>query len=131
MRKLNQRGVTLVELLVSIVVLAIIAAGLTVLFSSIQYVQASGSFRRSATLAAQREIESLRTSDYMSLTAGSTIDFTSQLPPELPKPKSGTVTVTEPANGIKRVDVVVSYRDRGTDRKVQISSLIGEIGITK
>lgn len=121
----------MVELMVTIIVLAIVAGGISLLFSSIQVVQASGAYRRAATLAAQREIESLRTSNYTALTTGSSIDFSSQLPVELPKPRSGTAAISEPASGVKRVDITVSYKDRGQTRQVKLSSLIGEIGITK
>lgn len=101
------------------------------LFSSIQYVQAAGSFQRTATLAAQREIESLRTSNYMSLTAGQTINFSADLAPSLPGQPTGTAAISEPVSGVKRVDVVVSYKFHGQVHNVKVSSLIGEIGITK
>lgn len=126
-----QKGFTLVELMVTIIVLAIVSGGLTLLFSSIQYVQASASYRRSATLAAQRQIESLRTSNYAALAAGSSIDFSSNLPAELPKPRTATASITEPANGVKRVDITITYKDRGASKQVKVSSMIGEIGITK
>ena len=130
-REGSDTGFTMVELLVTIVVLAIVAGGISLLFSSIQYVQAAGSYQRTATLAAQREIESLRTSNYTALTAGQTINFSSELAASLPGPATGTATISEPVSGVKRADVVISYKFHGQTKNIKVSSLIGEIGITK
>lgn len=131
MSREDANGFTIVELLVTIVVLAIVASGIAMLFSSIQYVQAAGSYQRTATLAAQREIESLRTSNYTSLTAGQTLDFSADLAASLPGPATGKATISEPVSGVKRADVVITYKFHGQSHNVKVSSLIGEIGITK
>jgi len=127
----QQGGFTIVELLVTIVVLAIVAGGITMLFSSIQFVQSEASYQRTATLAAQREIESLRTSNYMALAAGTNINFSSDLAADLPGPATGIATISEPVTGVKRADVVISFKFHGRTKDIKVSSLIGEIGITK
>lgn len=124
-----QTGFTLVELIMAIVAFGFIAAGLAVLFATVTGVQQESSYTETATRAAQTEIESLRNNKYSQLQNGN-IDFSSQLPNYLPAPRSGTVTVSQPTPGIKRVDVVVSFTDYGNSKSIELSSLIGVIGIT-
>jgi prepilin-type N-terminal cleavage/methylation domain-containing protein len=125
-----QAGFTLVELVVTITLITIVAGSITQLFVSVQRVQLQTAYQDTAGHAAQTEIETLRNSSYNSLTPGQNIDFTSSLPSNLPD-KSGTVVVSQPADGLRRVDVTVSYRYLNATRSVQLSSLIGVIGITK
>ena len=127
----DQRGFTLVELLVSIAVIGIAAIGIASLFYTVQYTQRSARYQETATRAAQRQIEVLRNSSYNSLVSGETITFTSSLPPSLPGTKSGTAVVSEPSPGLKRVDVTVSYTDNGRTKTTNLSSYIGVIGIAQ
>lgn len=127
----KRQGFGIVEVVVAITLLGLLSLALTGMFRGILYIQASALFQKTATLAAQREVESLRNSNYNDLTTGSTIDFTGELPAELPNPKSGQVVVSEPVSGLKRVDVTVTYRHAGKDKQVEVSSSIGIIGITQ
>lgn len=127
----DQSGFTLVELLITIVIIGIAGVGIASLFYTIQYTQRQSMYKDAATRSAQREIELLRTTSANNLTAGQTITFTSDLPARLPGNKSGTVQVTEPSPGLKRVNVNVTYYDNGKKREVNLSSLIGVIGITR
>lgn len=127
--RINSRGFTLIELLVTMVVTGIMVAGITELYVIIEQTQQQSERLESATRAAQAEIESLRNLRYGSLTAGSTIDFTAQLPSGLPSPRSGTVAISEPTQDIKRVDVTIDYHDSGGTKTVKLSSLIGVLGI--
>ena len=77
------------------------------------------------------EIESLRNGNYSSLADNSTINFSSSLPANLPDPSSGSVAITTPMAGLKRVDVTVTYTDHGSQHKVELTSLIGVIGISQ
>ncbi len=129
--KHNESGLTLVELLVTILVIGVIFAGLSNIFISIQRAQVQTSYLDSATRAAQRQIESLRNSNYNNLIAGQTIDFSDNLPDTLPQGSSGFVVVSEPSPDIKRVDVTVTYTYGGDTRNVSLSSLIGVIGIVQ
>lgn len=124
-------GFTLVELLVTILVIGVVFAGLSNIFVSIQRTQAQTSHLESATRAAQQQIESLRNRNYNNLVVGEDIDFSSSLPSTLPSGSSGVVVVTEPSPGIKRVDATVSYSYANQTRDVSLSSLIGVIGIVQ
>lgn len=127
----NTDGFTIVELLVTIAVIGIIAGSLSSLFITTRHVQQQTEYRDMATRAAQREVETLRNDNYAALTPGQNINFTNQLPTGLPKGSTGSVQVSQPANDLRRVDVTVSYPADGKTRNVELSSLIGVIGITQ
>lgn len=129
--KRDSSGFTIVELIISIIVIGIIVAALSTLFIGIQNTQNQTVYKENATRAAQREIESLRNNNYGTLTAGENIDFSGDLSPKLPSGSTGTVVVSEPSAGLKRVDVTVSYPDGSKTHEVTLSSLIGVIGITQ
>jgi prepilin-type N-terminal cleavage/methylation domain-containing protein len=123
-------GFTLIELLVSLTLIGIVITGVTTLFTSIQSVQRRTAYMETATREAQRQMESLRNNNYNNLAVGQTIDFTNQLPSTLRGP-SGTVTVSEPSPGLKRVDINVSYYEGDQQQQVNLSSLVGILGITQ
>ena len=127
----NSAGFGIVEILIAIVLLGTVSLSLVGMFQGILYIQSAAGYRKSATLAAQRQIESLRNSNYNDLTAGTNIMFTSALPADLPSPKTGSAAITEPVAGLKRVDITVTYRHAGQDKQVKVSSMIGVIGITQ
>ena len=127
----DQKGFTIVELLATVLVFGIVAVGLATLFYNLQYTQRQANYMDAATRAAQRQVEVLRNNSYNSLTVGQTINFTNDLPASLPKSKSGTVAVSEPSPGIKRIDVNVTYTDAGRTQTINLSSLIGVIGLTQ
>lgn len=126
----KESGFTLVEVMISLVLVGIVVGSVTALFGSIQSTQRRTAWMESATRAAQREMESLRNNNYNNLEAGQTIDFTGQLPSNLRNP-SGIVTVSEPNPGLKRVDITVTYQDGSDQQKVSLSSLVGILGITQ
>ena len=127
--KQQEAGFTLVELLVTIVVLGIIIASMAGLYWTMQVTQVQSQHLDMANRAARTEIENLRNNGYNALTPGSTIDFTSSLPSSLPKDKVGTVAVSQPVDDLRRVDVTITYTDFGKHQKVILSSNIGIIGI--
>lgn len=131
MTRNNQSGITLVEIVITILVLGVVLTSVVTLFVNIQQAQTHTRYLETATYAAQAEIESLRNINYNSLTPGQAINFTNDLPESLPPGATGTVAVSEPTPGLRRVDVTVSYNYKGKDRVVSLSSLIGVLGITQ
>jgi len=127
----NKNGFGLAELVTGIFVFGIVSIAIINLSTLIMNMQTYSRYRESATLAAQKQIETLRNSNYTSLTDGQTIDFTSELPDFLPAGKSATVEISEPQNGLKRADVTISYPQGDDDKSVMISAIIGELGITQ
>lgn len=129
MRRKNQAGFTLVELMVTLVVLGIIILSLSGLYYAMQVTQVRSQHLDIATRAARTQIENLRNNGYNALTPGSTINFTSSLPAGLPNDKQGIVTVSQPASDLRHVDVTITYTDYGKQQAVTLSSDIGVIGI--
>lgn len=127
----KQDGFTIPELMVTIVFMGFAFIGITELYLSIQNIQEQTAYVQIASHAAQTEIESLRNGNYNSLTAGQNIDFSSALPSNLPSPRSATVVVSAPMTGLLRLDATVSYTYQGAQRQVELSSLIGIIGIAQ
>lgn len=123
-------GFTLVEILITILLLGVSVASLSSVFISIRNIQVQTAYYDTANRAAAREIESLRNDSYATLTAGQVINFTTDLPANLPN-RSGTATISAPSDGLRRVDAIVTYTSQGKTRTVTLSSLIGEIGITQ
>lgn len=124
-----EAGFTLTELLVTIVVLGLVISGLGGLYYIMQITEVRSQRLDLAMRAARTKIESLRNNGYNSLTPGSTINFTNELPAALPAGKQGTVTVSQPLSELRRVDVTVTYADYGKQQTVTLSSNIGIIGI--
>lgn len=127
----KEQGFTLAELMITLIVVGIVVSSVAMLLGAIQRSQRQTAFTESATRAAQRQIEILRNNQFNQLTPGVDLNFTNDLPTNLPSPKSGVVVVSEPSSGLKRVDVTVTYQDGGQQRSVQLSSLIGVLGITQ
>jgi len=123
----HRDGFTVVELLVTIVVSGVIISAIFALFMTIQGTQRSAILMSSATRAGEAKIESLRNLTYTSLPLGET-DFTSELPSNLRGAK-GTLIVTDKEAGIRRVDITITYKDSSKERRVELSSLIGRLGI--
>lgn len=125
----KEAGFTIIELLVTIVVTGLVVAAIASLIITIGSAQRSTQLLETATRAGERQIESLRNNMYNTLEPGVDIDFTDELPAQLPDPKSGTVEVSEPTEGLRRVDVTITYQDGRRERNVQLSSVIGQLGI--
>jgi len=123
-------GFTLVEIIVTILVIGIATASLSSVFITIRTVQTKTLYYDTAHRAAAREIESLRNDSYDSLVAGQTIIFTNDIPSVLPG-RVGKAVISSPSVGIRRIDATVTYTFHGNIKTVTLSSLIGEIGITQ
>jgi len=128
-RPFGSGGFTLVELLLAIIVLGIATLGIAGLYNIMKVTQVHAMHLDTAMRAARTEIEVLRNNSYNSLDPGSTVDFTSSLPSSLPRDRDGTVAVSEPLSGLRKVDVTITYTDFGKPQTVKLTSEIGIIGI--
>ncbi len=127
----NECGFTLIELLITIIVLGIVITTFAGMYYISQIAQIKTAHYDTAVRAARTEIEELRNEGYSSLTPGTTFSFTSALPSSLPSNKTGTVVVSEPFQGLRRVDVTINYSEFGSTQTVTLSSEIGIIGISQ
>ncbi|HSX48544.1 MAG TPA: prepilin-type N-terminal cleavage/methylation domain-containing protein [Candidatus Nanoarchaeia archaeon] len=130
-RSLNDnRGFTLIEVLIAAAVLAMSAAAVVSVFVTVKTLNRRARNITLATQAAQQEIEVLRNTAYASLPIGST-DFSSSLPGELQDPKTATAVIAESPVGLKRVDITISYGESGRSKQIQFSTAISQIGIDR
>lgn len=112
-------------------IIGVLITGISSIFMGAQNTQRRTLLLEAATRAGQLQVESLRNNNYSSLTPGNDIDFTANLPGSLPTNKAGVVKVSEPKPGLRRVDVIITYTDQGKAERVELSSLIGILGITQ
>ena len=128
----RQGGFSLVEIAVGLVVVGLIVISLSNVFISIGVIQRQSDHLSLASRIAEQKIESLRNNHYNSLPLSPPpIDFTSELPDDLASPRSAQVSVSEPEAGMKRIEVTITYREGGRSKTVQLSALIGNIGISQ
>lgn len=125
----SAKGFTLVELIVTIVVLGIVITSLGTLYYEMQVAEVRSQHYDLAVRAARTEIERLRNNGYSALTPGGTIVFTSSLPTALPRDRAGSVAISQPTADLRRVDVTITYADYGRAETIILSSDIGVIGI--
>ncbi len=128
MIKRDESGFTLVELIIATVIFGLFIIGIGNLYITIEVTQRKSYHLEMATRASEKQIESLRNSQYGNLIPNTTLDFSSSLPEDLPD-SIGTVAISEPEIGLRRVDVTVTYKDGSGTNTVKQSSLIGVIGI--
>lgn len=132
MKKNKSAGFTLVEIVVVTSVIGMMIIALTNLVIAIGGIQRQSERLTLASRIAESKIESLRNNHYNNLVnSPPVVDFTNELPANLPEPRSATVTVSEPSSGIKRLDVSISYSDGKLTKNVNLSGLIGNIGLSQ
>ena len=128
--KFNERGLTLIEMLITLVVFGIAIASLSTLYYEMQVSQVKTAHYELAVNAARTEIEDLRNNGYNSLSSSSPPAFPSSLLAGLPANAQGTVAVSNPMPSLKEVNVTITYSDYGQPQTVILSSDIGIIGIS-
>lgn len=124
----NQKGFSIIELILAIVVGAVFIASMDVIVSDYVHL---GQHSRNLILAnsyAEGKVEALRSIGYNGLNPGTT-DLSSELPTQLQSPRSGTMTIGTPQNGLKQIDLSISYTDQGSSRTYTYRTYIGELGV--
>ena len=130
----NERGFTLIEVMVSAVLMAIMIIALQQLFIALKQLNREANNYTDATEVAQELIEKYRNLPYSNLTPGVT-DLTSSALgpyPNLLSPRSATVTITQVnPNGLDQLDVAISYKDRDGVKNVQLETDVSYKGVNR
>lgn len=130
MRPLKQKqgGFTIVELIVALLVGAVLAGSVNLVYTNQSFL--SQKVRDSVLVNAYAEgkIEGLRSAGYLSVNDGTT-DISNELPSELGKPRSGTLQISTPSAGLKQVVLTITYNEQGADRTTVYKTYIGELGV--
>lgn len=126
-------GFTLIEIVVGTVVLSMLIVSLSALYYAVDVTQQRSQNLAAVTRESELQLESLRNRHYNSLEDGDTIDFTNELPDRIPEPRSAVVEITEPEGepDLRRLDAIVTYEEQGVAQKVELSTLIGSIGLSQ
>lgn len=123
----NQKGFTVVEMLITLALFAILIPTLTLGVSTLTQLNNRARDLTLISIIAENKIESLRSIGYNSITIGTTT-FTAELPAELASPKTATYIVTQGV-GIKTINVTVSYSDYKKIKTVTYKSIVSETGV--
>jgi prepilin-type N-terminal cleavage/methylation domain-containing protein len=130
----RERGFSLIELVVAIAFVGVVIAGIMELFTALRQANKTADSYTIALQVAQELVEKYRNTPYNSITVGTQDVTTTALGPysALKSPRSAQIIVTqEDPDGIKRLAVQISYKDRTGTRRVQLETLISNRGINK
>lgn len=133
MRHRDERGFSLLELIVSAAVMGVIIVAIYTFFEQVRDVNRYANSMVIANQAAQEQMEKYRNTPYNNLPTG-TQNMNSMLTPYpvLRSPRSATVAITEiQPNGLKQIDLTITYTERGGTKTMQISTLVASRGINK
>ena len=124
----RQVGFTIVELIVSMIVVGILIVGLNSIYMA-HMIQS----HRARNLVivnsfVENKIESLRSAGFLSISDG-TSNISTELPTDLGAPHSATMQITSPVSGIKKVALSITYNDGGGQRTYDYQTYIGELGV--
>lgn len=119
MKRLNQRGFTLIEILIALFVLSVVLLSMSAMVVSVMWATAQSKGLTTATSLVQDKMESLKNASFSSLTPGSYSD----------SPRFGNITynrqwTVSTAGNIKTIAVAVSWTDRRS-HNVAITTLRG------
>lgn len=128
LKKLERSGFTIVELLVALVVGGIMFVSLNAMYTSQTYLAQRSRDVVLANAFVESKVESLRSKGFLSLSNGTT-DITNELPDELSSSRSGTLVIGTYSDGVKSIEITVTYNEQGSSRSYYYKSFIGELGV--
>ena len=122
----GRRGVTLVELMISLVLIGVGLVGVMCMYSQAASTNEYARHASQATIAAQSVLERVQSMTYADLeVSAEPYDVTSLLPSSLPE-ASGTMLVEQYAPSLKQVTVTVQWRPgRITGGRIRMTTLVG------
>jgi len=129
----NQRGFTILEVVVTITVAGFIMIGLSVMMTNLYAVSDKSRDLILVNSTAEDKFEDLRSSTFLGLSDG-TYDFTTELPTSLGEPRSASYTIADSslANvgpAVKEITMTITYTNRGSASTYEYSGYIGELGV--
>lgn len=124
----NQAGFTIVELLVSVIVVVILVAGINAIY--LTHLTESHRVRNLILVNsfAENKIESLRSGGFLSI-SDETTDISNELPSDLWSPHSATLQITSAESGLKDIYLTITYNDNGTNKIFNYQTYLGELGV--
>jgi prepilin-type N-terminal cleavage/methylation domain-containing protein len=127
-RKNNQSGFTMIELLIAIGVMGLAIPALAIALRNLTAINNRARDLSLANIIISNKAEQIRNSGFNSLNVG-TVDFSSELPSELAKPRSASYTIAQPSAGIDEVTLSISYKDYNRTRTLTYKTIVSELGV--
>lgn len=124
----NQSGFTIVELVVGIVLIGVVIVVITAMIQLLLQMNSSTHNTVLTTSLVQNKVEGMRSAGFNALgDNGTSVNFSSEMPSSLPRPKSAKYTITiDPAKPAEKV-VVFDIETGGKHRYYK--TIIGEFGV--
>jgi prepilin-type N-terminal cleavage/methylation domain-containing protein len=139
MSKSSQSGFTLVEIVITIAVFAVILPAIVGMVVSLDHINDRAREQALVHSLAETKAEELRSVGFegeeLELTDPPDVppvDFGDELPDTLSSPKSAnyTVSLADSSNpSLKEIEIIISYNDRGTTRTSTYKTYLGELGV--
>lgn len=120
-------GFTVIELIVAIGLVGVLVPSLYLAVNTVNTINKRSRNIFIVNVSVENKIEKLRSGGYNSIPTGE-LDFTNELPSELPKPNSAVLNISS-SGGMKTIDVNVNFFDSGRQRSTQYKTIISETGI--
>jgi prepilin-type N-terminal cleavage/methylation domain-containing protein len=127
-KKCSQKGFTIVELVVTIVVAGFIIPAVALALTNLSVVNKIARDKTLANMLVQNKAETLRSAGYNSLSDGTT-SFVSELPNTIGSPRSASYTISSPTTSIKQVDITISFTEYHNSKSLSFRTYISELGV--
>jgi prepilin-type N-terminal cleavage/methylation domain-containing protein len=134
MNKKRQKGFTVVELVVTIVIAGIIIPSVAIALNNLAAINHRARDYALANTIAQNKVETLRSDGYNSINNG-VVNFSNELPAAMGSPKSASYTVStpvvggNPVTGEKQIDISISFTEYNATRSLSFRTYISELGV--
>lgn len=122
----------MVELIITATFVAAASAAIVAIFITVNKLNKQARNLAVVTALAEQKIEIYRNGAYSAIPLGTPAEtFTSSLPSNLGSPKSAVTNVSETTPGLKQVDVLITWKEDGVTKNVQLSTIVGQRGIDR
>lgn len=136
MTEQRHSGFTVVELLITLIVVGVVFIAFTTTFAGLENISKKGTDIASASQIAFAKLQAYENFNYNSLPAttptGSLVeveDFSSSLPTVLEQPRTGKVYINTQTSSIKQVLVRISFGSGSSQRFIEYVTFIQKNGV--
>jgi prepilin-type N-terminal cleavage/methylation domain-containing protein len=126
--KRPQKGFTVVELLVTVVVAGVIIPAVAMALTNLSVVNKLARDQALANLLVQNKVETLRSAGFNSLNNGTT-SFSAELPNTFGTPRSASYSISTPQTGLKQIDVSISFTEYHSTKSSAYRTYVSELGV--